>query len=67
VPGTAVFHAGTKREGERVVANGGRVLSVTGWAADLASARELAYQRVAKIHFAGSQYRRDIAARLTLE
>jgi phosphoribosylamine--glycine ligase len=49
------------------VTNGGRVLSVTAWAADLASARELAYQRVAKIHFAGSQYRRDIAARLTLE
>jgi phosphoribosylamine--glycine ligase len=67
VPGTAVFHAGTKQEGQRVLSNGGRVLSVTAWAADLASARELAYQRVAKIHFAGSQYRRDIAARLTLE
>jgi len=66
-PGTAVFEAGTKQEGKRVVANGGRVLSVTAWAADLASARKLAYERVAKIHFAGSQYRRDIAARLTLE
>jgi phosphoribosylamine--glycine ligase len=67
LPGTAVFQAGTKQEGKRVVTNGGRVLSVTAWAADLASARDLAYQRVAKIHFAGSQYRRDIAARLTLE
>jgi phosphoribosylamine--glycine ligase len=67
VPGAVVFHAGTKWEGGTVVAAGGRVLSVTGWAPDLATARELAYQRVAKIHFAGCQYRRDIAARLTLE
>jgi phosphoribosylamine--glycine ligase len=67
IPGTAVFHAGTKQVGDKVVTHGGRVLSVTGWAADLATARELAYRRVAKIHFAGNQVRRDIAARLTLE
>jgi len=67
LPDTEVFQAGTKQEGDRVVTNGGRVLSVTAWAADLAAARSLAYQRAAKIHFAGSQYRRDIAARLTLE
>jgi len=67
MPGTEVFQAGTKWEGNQIVTNGGRVLSVTAWAADLTTARERAYQRVAKIHFAGSQYRRDIAARLTLE
>ena len=67
IPGTVVFHAGTKLADGRVVTAGGRVLSVTGWADDLATARDLAYRRVAKIHFAGCQYRRDIAARLTLE
>ena len=67
LPDTTVFHAGTKQHGRHVVTGGGRVLSVTAWAADLASARERAYQRVAKIHFAGSQVRRDIGARLTLE
>ena len=67
LPGSYVFQAGTRQEGKNVVTSGGRVLSVTGWAANLAAARELAYQRVAKIHFAGSQYRPDIAARLTLE
>jgi phosphoribosylamine--glycine ligase len=67
IPGTVVFHAGTKFAGDHVVTAGGRVLAATGWAADLATARDLAYQRVAKIHFAGCQYRRDIAARLTLE
>ena len=67
LPDTAVFHAGTKVTGNQVIVSGGRVLSVTAWAANLATARNLAYQRVAKIHFAGSQVRRDIAARLTLE
>ena len=67
VPETFVFHGGTKIEGKEVVTNGGRVLSVTAWAGDLAAARALAYQRAAKINFAGCHYRRDIAARLTLE
>jgi phosphoribosylamine--glycine ligase len=67
LPGTCVFHAGTKQTGPQIVTSGGRVLGVTAWAADLAAARELVYRRLAKIHFAGNQYRRDIAARLTLE
>ena len=67
LPGTCVFHAGTKLSGDAVVTSGGRVLNVTAWAADLTAARELAYQRAAKIHFSGCHYRRDIAARLTLE
>jgi phosphoribosylamine---glycine ligase len=67
LPDTEIFQAGTKKVEDNTVTNGGRVLSVTAWAASLAEARELAYQRVAKIHFAGNQYRRDIAARLTLE
>jgi phosphoribosylamine--glycine ligase len=67
MPDTFVFHGGTRWEGRYVVAHGGRVLSVTAWADDLAAARELAYRRASKIHFAGCHYRRDIAARLTLE
>jgi phosphoribosylamine--glycine ligase len=64
---TCVFHAGTKLAGDRVVTAGGRVLSVTAWADDLATARDLAYRRAGHIQFAGAQMRRDIAARLTLE
>lgn len=67
LPGSCVFHAGTKLDGKKVLSNGGRVLSVTAWAPTLEAARDLAYQRVGKIHFARSQYRHDIAARLTLE
>ena len=68
MPGTFVFHGGTKLNptGE-VVTSGGRVLSVTAWGDTLEKARELAYRRLAKIHFEGCQYRTDIAARLTLK
>jgi phosphoribosylamine--glycine ligase len=62
-----VFHAGTRWNGPDVEVAGGRVLSVTAWASTLLRARELAYQRVGKISFAGCQVRSDIAARLTLE
>lgn len=58
-----VFHAGTAREGDKIVTNGGRVLGVTAWAADLASARQLAYDAVELITFDGAYYRRDIGSK----
>lgn len=58
-----VFHAGTKRDGDKIVTAGGRVLGVTAWAANLEAARELAYRGIDKIHWPGMQVRRDIAAR----
>jgi phosphoribosylamine--glycine ligase len=67
LPGTAVFHGGTRQAETAAVTSGGRVLSVTAWASDLEAARKLAYERAGGITFAGCQYRRDIAARLTLE
>ena len=63
VPGVNVLHAGTRREGNKVVTAGGRVLVVTATGADLASARETAYEGVRAIRFRGMQVRRDIAAR----
>ncbi len=60
---TKVFHAGTSRLGEQIITNGGRVLGVTAWAKDLASARTKAYAAVERIQFEGAQYRRDIAAK----
>ncbi|MEO5657999.1 MAG: phosphoribosylamine--glycine ligase [Nitrospiria bacterium] len=58
-----VFHAGTAREGGRVVTAGGRVLGVTGVGETLAVARERAYTGVRGIAFAGATYRSDIASR----
>jgi phosphoribosylamine--glycine ligase len=59
--GALVFHAGTARQGEQLVTNGGRILNVTGAADDLSSARDAAYEAAAKIVFDGMQFRRDIA------
>ena len=57
-----VFHAGTKRDGERAVTNGGRVLGVSALGSDLASARERAYHAADRIHFDQMQRREDIGA-----
>ncbi len=58
-----VFHAGTREGAARgeVVTAGGRVLTVVATGKDLTKARERAYSNIARIHFEGCQYRRDIA------
>jgi phosphoribosylamine--glycine ligase len=59
----AVFHAGTRQEGDKFVTDGGRVLGVTAVDRDLPSTIMLAYEAVNKIHFEGMHYRRDIGAK----
>ncbi|MFF4413659.1 phosphoribosylamine--glycine ligase [Streptosporangium sp. NPDC001559] len=56
-----VLHAGTAADGDRVLSAGGRVLSVVGTGADVAAAREAAYQAVGRIRMRGSHHRTDIA------
>jgi phosphoribosylamine---glycine ligase len=58
--GATVFHAGTKRSGDKLMTNAGRVLGVTAGGATLKIAMDNAYKAVQKIHFSGMQYRRDI-------
>jgi len=60
--GVHVLHAGTAADGGRLVAAGGRVLSVVGMGADLDAARARAYAGVDAITLTGSQHRTDIAA-----
>ncbi len=60
-----VFHAGTRRDGDKLVTSGGRVLGVTAFGADLAAARARAYGAIEKIHFNGMHFRRDIGQRGT--
>jgi phosphoribosylamine---glycine ligase len=59
--GALVFHAGTARQGGRLVTNGGRVLAVTATGGDVGAARANAYDAVGTISFAGMQFRHDIA------
>jgi phosphoribosylamine--glycine ligase len=62
--GEGVLHAGTRRRDDgAVVSAGGRVLSVVGTGADLEAARAEAYQRLERVHLAGSHHRTDIALR----
>jgi phosphoribosylamine---glycine ligase len=58
-----VFHAGTRRDGDRLLTAGGRVLGVTARGADLAAARARAYGAIDNIHFEGMHFRRDIGLR----
>ena len=59
------FHAGTMREGQKVLSNGGRVLGVTALGKDPGEAAERAYSLVRRIRWGdnGHQYRTDIARR----
>ncbi len=59
-PDTFVFHAGTKKQNQQFVTNGGRVLGVTAFDQDLKTAIAKAYGRVAAIDFKGCHYRKDI-------
>ena len=63
IDGVTVFHAGTAHDGDRLVANGGRVLAVTALGATLSDARDRAYQGVAAIDFPDGFHRRDIGWR----
>jgi phosphoribosylamine--glycine ligase len=64
VEGVTVFHAATRAENGRVLANGGRVLSITATASDFAKARERAYRAVDAIAWPEGFCRRDIGRRV---
>ena len=56
-----VFHMGTKREGERLLTAGGRVMMCVAKAPTLAEAKELAYADIDRIECDNLFYRKDIA------
>ena len=58
--GIMVFHAGTKKLGEEIVSNGGRVLAVSALSDTIAEAVELSKNILGQIYFDGIYYRNDI-------
>ena len=63
VPGATVFCAGVDADADgRLITAGGRVLTVTGQGADIASARQTAYSAVECISWPGMHHRNDIAS-----
>lgn len=63
LPGVSILHAATARDRDRLVATGGRVLSVVATGSDLRQARSRVYEALKEITLEGSHYRSDIAAR----
>jgi phosphoribosylamine--glycine ligase len=55
-----VFHAGTKKAGDDIVTNGGRVLAVTAFGSDKNDALKVSYRNAALIDFDKKYYRTDI-------
>lgn len=58
--GIVVFHAGTKKAGNKILTSGGRVLGVTGLGDSIKEAINKTYSAVNKINFEGMHYRKDI-------
>ena len=58
--GIMVFHAGTKKSGEEIVSNGGRVLAVSALSDTIAEAIELSKNILGQIYFEDMYYRNDI-------
>jgi phosphoribosylamine--glycine ligase len=63
VPNVEIFHAGTRRDGARLLADGGRVLNVTGRGRTVSEARDAAYAAIEKIDWPDGFYRKDIGWR----
>ena len=55
-----VFQAGTRRDGERILSSGGRVLCVTALGKDLRDAQKRAYEGLDRLSMEHSQFRSDI-------
>ena len=58
-----VFHAGTKMDGDKILAVGGRVLNVTARGDNFKEARDRAYAMVERIEWPEGFHRKDIGWR----
>ena len=54
------FHCGTKKENQKIVTSGGRVIAVTSMDTSLKRALKKSYKGISKIDFEGKTYRTDI-------
>ena len=57
---TVIFHAGTKKDGDKYYTCGGRVIGITAKGDNLDDAIKKAYENVSKISFEKAHYRKDI-------
>ncbi len=62
-----VYFAGVKKENEKLLTNGGRVLGITNIADTLDKAIKLSYKDARQISFEGAYYRKDIGKKALLK
>ena len=60
--GALAFHSGTTLTSGKILSSGGRVVTLVGTGADMATARQLAYAAAASVRFEGVFHRNDIAS-----
>ena len=65
LPGTIIFHSGTRQEGDTVLTNGGRVLAVTSFGDNITEASEQSIYQLEHIFFEEIYYRDDIGFEFT--
>jgi phosphoribosylamine---glycine ligase len=63
VEGVEIFHAGTKADGNKILANGGRVLNICARARTVRDAQSRAYAAIDRINWPDGFCRRDIGWR----
>jgi phosphoribosylamine---glycine ligase len=63
IDGVEIFHAGTVADGDRILANGGRVLNVSAMGKTVSEAQARAYAAVDRIRWPEGFCRRDIGYR----
>lgn len=64
VTDSILFHAGTKKEGDKFVTSGGRVIAATSYGETKDEALARSFASISKVKFDGMYYRRDIGADL---
>ena len=60
VDDSIVFHAGTSLNNDKIVTNGGRVLSIVSSGKTMKEALKKSYKSISKINFEGKTFRQDI-------
>ena len=60
VENSIVFHAGTRKEEDKILTNGGRVMAITSFGRTIEEALSKSFDNAEKVKFDGKYYRKDI-------
>ena len=67
VESSIVFHAGTRKEEDKILTNGGRVMAITSFGRTIEEALSKSFDNAEKVKFDGKYYRNDIGFDLKQE